>query len=306
MTQAIIGIDIGGTKIAGCLAEVGSWQGHTDIVPTPVETDAEGVMSAVLQLCDQLWQKAQTDGFEVLAIGVGSAGQIDPNSGVVMGANENLPEWEEMPIAQRIADQLPCPVYVDNDVKVLAIGESEIGAGVGYENSLFVAVGTGIGGAIVHQGDIYHGAHYSAGEIGYLVAGMDGAHPQTIEELASGPGMQRDYQQQAQLNEPITLQEIVERASDGDSLAASVIHDGAHLLGVILAGVLCFLDPEALIIGGGVPEIGKLWWQPFETALRSAPVETARTIELKRAQLGTSAGMIGAAIMAYRRIENNG
>ncbi|QPC82024.1 ROK family protein [Phototrophicus methaneseepsis] len=297
--RAAIGVDVGGTKIAFHLGDGTGWSVEERIIPTPVTEGATAILAAIIQECRQIQEAASQQGIEVVAVGVGSAGQIDTERGIVLDANENLPGWQGIPISATISAALGIPVYVDNDVKVLALAESHIGAGRPYDHILYVAVGTGIGGAIVIHNRIWHGAHGSAGEIGYLYTGTG----RTLEECAAGPPLAQAYAN-ATGKVSVTLYDVAQYAGDGDETAVRVIEQGAEILGRVLAPVLCLLDPQALIIGGGVPDIGDLWWQPFLDALQMAPLASARNIPVKRAELGTSAGVLGASLMALNRLES--
>jgi glucokinase len=173
------------------------------------------------------------------------------------------------------------------------------GAGKNQDHVLFVAIGTGIGGAIVQHGKLWHGAHFSAGEIGYLIAAWDeNGQPKSLENCAAGPALEHIYQQKMAAPERLTLRQIAEAAAHGDTMAQQVIQDGARLTGQVLAAALCLLDPAVLIIGGGVPQIGALWWQPFEAALQASPLAITRAIPVVQATLGTQAQIMGAALLA--------
>lgn len=272
MKRAFIGVDIGGTKIAAHVSDGSANSIHTLKHATPVGADA--ILKTVITICRELQQHA-----DVKAIGIGTAGQVNPHTGEVLDANENIPGWRGVSIAEHIKAALDLPVFVENDVRVMALAECNLGAGKGFQHVLCITVGTGIGGAIILNGKLWHGAHFSAGEIGYLYA-EEGL---TIEESYAGPAIER---QQMSGNTP----DVVQRA--------------AYNLGIRLAPVVAFLDPEAVIIGGGVPEIGDLWWQPFTESIKSYRLKSVRSTPILRAELGNRAGMIGAAILAKQKVEN--
>lgn len=292
----VIGVDIGGTKIAAGVVNATGDVGTIHTVSTTAQAGMEAVIARVIAICEALLDDPAAN---VAAVGIGTAGQVDFNTGVMVFANDNLPGWTGKPLAAPIADALGLPVYVDNDVNALALGETRFGAARGYRHVLYIAVGTGIGGAIVLNGQVWHGAHFMGGEMGYFVAGWDGQAPQIVESLAGGPGIARQYQQRVNRVEPLSLHDITGLAQQGDILAQAVIRDGARLAGQVLSPVVCFIDPEIIVIGGGVPEIGPLWWEPFNEALLSAPRSFRRDIPVVRSQLST---VVGAACVALDRL----
>ncbi|MBZ0291469.1 MAG: ROK family protein [Anaerolineae bacterium] len=297
--SAVIGVDIGGTKIAAGIIPPNGMVTHVLTEPTP-SGGAEAILQKTASLCSHLRVKADGDNITVRAIGIGAAGQIDHEHGAVLYANDNIPGWANTPVADWLSDTLRLPVVVDNDVNAMAFGESRVGAGVGYRHLLYVAVGTGIGGALVYEGLLWRGAHSSAGEIGYLIAGWDGETPVTIEQIASGPGLETNYFQLT--GEKTSLRKIAQRAHQGEAAAIEVIRIGAYKLGKILGAAICLIDPEIVVVGGGVPGVGPLWWQSFEASLRDSPLTTPRQVKLAPAQFDINAVMIGAGLLAYQSI----
>ena len=303
--QAVIGIDIGGTKIAVQLADGKGWYHPPQTRPTPARQGATAILNTVLDLCRDAMQQAAELGTVVRGVGVGAAGQIDPVAGVVLGANDNLAGWTDAPIAATLADALELPVWVDNDVNTMAIGEGALGAGTHYDHILYLAVGTGVGGAIVQHNRIWHGAHFSAGEVGYLVAARDEDSVLTLEQLTAGPALERAYWTLTGGKAWNDLRTVADCAAKGDATAKQVIERGAYLLGSTIAPALCFIDPEVLILGGGVPQIGALWWEPFMRAIQEAPLESTRATPVVPAELGPEAVMVGAAVMAAQQLEGD-
>jgi glucokinase len=297
-----IGVDIGGSKIAAAVVTLAGEVIAPRTVKTPVASGPEAVLGAV---CDQIASLLQENpGLPVQAIGVGTAGMVDAAQGVILHANANLPGWTGMPIGARLHALFGLPVFVDNDVNALAVGESRFGAGRGCNEALYVAVGTGIGGAVVRNGLIWRGVHSGAGEVAYLVAEWDtSGRPVIIEDRASGPAMEKRYQALTGSNERVGLRIMTERAYAGEALAVQVIKEGAALLGYVLAPLVAVLDPQILIIGGGVPNVGPLWWQSFEYAFRDSPLPALAQVKLAPAELSTHAGVVGAGALALNEIK---
>jgi len=306
----VLGIDIGGTKIAARIVSDSLETLAERVVPTPdaakptalhAASDKDAARAAgraamfdsVIQLCRALDYR----GHGVTEIGIGTAGQVDPVRGVIVDANENIVGWKGAPLAESIARALGITVYVDNDVRTMALAESTLGAGRGYAHGLYITVGTGIGGAIVLDGRLWRGAHYSAGEIGYLFGGLaDDGQARSIEQLYAGAAVEHRT-----FDGTLTLREIADRAHAGDSAARAVIESAASALAVRLAPAIAFLDPEVVVIGGGVPQIGALWWTPFTETLQHFVLESVRRTPILKAALGAQAGVMGAALLALRK-----
>ncbi|MBW4438647.1 MAG: ROK family protein [Pleurocapsa minor GSE-CHR-MK-17-07R] len=318
MKPVVIGLDIGGTKLAAHLTDGTPWSLAETARPTPaavrpnvlvglsagseahaaaLAAGRAALLAEAIDLCQSLMATAREHDLHVAAIGIGSAGQIDPVSGDVLDANDNLVGWRGTPLARAVSDACGVPVAAENDVRAMALGEVTHGAARGLKNVLCITVGTGIGGALVQDGRIWHGPHFSAGEIGYLYAGAG----ETIETLYAGPSIARRYSGQHARHAPLTLVEIASRAEAGDAACAQAITAAAHDLGQVLAPVFALLDPEAVVIGGGVPEIGPRWWDPFIASVRAVPVRGAQHMDILRAALGPRAGMIGAGVLAAHK-----
>lgn len=276
-----------------CAGELGSIR-QVATAPSP-----PAILRTARTLCESLIEGVAAP---VLGIGIGSAGIIDTKEGRVIFANENLPGWTGARLADlQIAAGLP--ITVENDVRALAYGEAMIGAGADYDSLLCVTVGTGIGGALIMNGEVWHGADYSAGEIGYLVVDWAGEKPVILDQYASGPAIERAYQAASGLEQRLPLEEIARRAGDGDATATEAIRLKARQLGVILAGCATSLNPAALVVGGGVPEIGALWWGALEAAFRANLPPPVAATPLLPATLGANSVMLGAAMLAWKTVD---
>ena len=264
-SSLVIGLDIGATKtMAGLVTERGEIA-LTRMVATAASPTA--IQSSARALCEALIVEAKAP---VIAIGIGSAGIINTRKRAVAFANENIPGWTGTAFADFAIERLP--VIAENDARALAYGEALLGAGKDHDSLLCLTVGTGIGGALILDGEIWHGANFSAGEIGYLVVGWEGETPLILDQFASGPAIERAYQAATRADAPIPLTEISQLARAGDASATAVIQSKARQLGAILAGLVAAFDPQAVVIGGGVPQIGALWWDALVAAFReSAP-----------------------------------
>lgn len=304
-----LGIDVGGTKIACFRVSRDGRVLARETVPTPAD-DAEETMAAMIGVARRLRTS------DVVAIGVGAAGMVDANRGVLRFA-PNL-AWRELPIARRIEEALGSPCQMDNDANVAAWGEWRFGAGRGYRHMLLVTVGTGIGGGIVADGRLFRGAHGFAAEIGHIVVEPGGplcgcGNRGCWEQVASGSAIGR-LGRQAAIEHPhsvvarlaagrpeaITGRLVTEAARRGDEVAAGILTEVGRRLGEGMAGLANVLDPQVIVIGGGAVEAGDLLLAPARAAFEPAvegPDHRA-PIQIVAAQLGNDAGAVGAAALA--------
>jgi len=305
--QYVLGIDIGGTKIAAAFVrQDGQCESYRE-APTPASEGPEAVMSATVKVARALLDHANRQGFEVIAIGVGAAGQIDVDTGIVTYAVETLPGWAGTKIVEQLSDACGLPVVVDNDVNAMALAELQFGEGRGLQSTLYAAVGTGIGGALILDGQLWRGVNWSAGELGHVVAVWDGdrmcncGQAGHLEAYAAGPAIARRYGQLRGLPESSDLRPVVAAAEAGDELAKGVIAEGARILGTVLSGLVNVFNPQALIVGGGVAQLDALWWKPFEEAVRANPLPASKKVQIRRAQLGNQAVLVGAACLVWEK-----
>lgn len=247
-----------------------------------------------------------------LGLGVGSPGPLDTERGVVI-ETPNL-GWRQMPLRDRLATALELPAVLDNDANCAVLGECWVGAGRGARFAIGMTIGTGIGGGLVLDGRLYHGAADSAGEIGHMTIDVDGRRCNCgnygcLEAYASGPAiaMRATEQLRAGLDSSltalcggdlgaITAQTVFEAARARDAVALDVVRDTAHYLGVGLANLLNIFNPELVVIMGGVTQAGEALFEPLERevarrAFRSV-VESCRIVP---GTLTGLAGVYGAA-----------
>ncbi|MEU4828246.1 ROK family protein [Actinomadura sp. NPDC023710] len=266
---ACAALDIGGTKIAAALVDEGGTVLQRARVPTP-GGGGDAVLAAAAELLDGF------AGVPVRALGVGAPGVVDPATGTVVAATDILPGWAGTRVREILAERTGLPVTVVNDVRAMACGEAKAGAAAGHHRVLHVSVGTGVGGALTVAGALEQGAHGTAGEIAHLLVPERGPVPcgcgrrDHLEAVASGPVI----------------------AATGDAPRAGT------LLGRALAGLLAVLDPDAVVIGGGVAQIGAPFLDAIVAAFRAEALPPLRATPIVPARLGTDAPLVGAALLA--------
>jgi glucokinase len=304
-----VGIDIGGTKIAAMrISAEGDIRART-LIPTPA-TDQAAAMPAIEAAAAEVFDD------DVAAIGVGLAGLIDARSGVLLSA-PNL-SWRGLGVSHGLGARFGLPVTVDNDATAAAWGESRLGASRGSDDSLFVGVGTGIGGGIITGGRLVRGAHGLAGEIGHVIVEPDGplcgcGNRGCWEQVASGLAIARAGGR-AVAEEPgstiarlaggdsrrATGELVTEAARDGDAAAVAIVTAVARRLGEGIAGLVNVLDPDLVVVGGGVGDAEDLLMGPLREAYAAAieGADVRPDVPIVPAQLGNDAGAIGAALLA--------
>lgn len=299
-TARVIAVDIGGTKIAAAVMAGQATIEARRACPTPRDGGA-AVLCAIAGLVAELADLAGP----IAAIGVGSPGVIEVNEGSVGFATDVLPGWAGCQVRAELERLTGLPVAVENDVHAMARGELSHGAARGLRDVIFVSVGTGVGGALARDGQIAGGPHGSAGELAHLLVPGDGAiscgcgRRDHLEAHASGPAIAAAYAAAAG-KAGAGLPEIVSRMYDGDLVAREAIGTAAALLGRALAGLLAAVDARAIVLGGGVAQIGAPFLGPLTRALRDEALRPLRDVPVRAARLGTDAPLIGAATLALQ------
>lgn len=316
MTGLACGIDVGGTKIAGCVVDVDGTILEQARVESPA-TDADAIASAIESLVEQLRRH-----HEVVSVGVGAAGFVDKDRAVVMFA-PNL-AWRDEDLKARLESRLHLPVVIENDANVAAWGEFEFGAGHDVDDLLLVTVGTGVGGGIVLGGELYRGGFGVAAEIGHFRVVPGGrlcgcGNHGCWEQYASGRALVREAREEARSGSllarevldlaggdpyAITGPMITRAARAGDAFAIEQLATLGRWLGEGLASLAAILDPQLAVIGGGVSEAGDLLLEPARVAFRANLTARGHRPEMaiRKAALGNTAGMIGAADLARRSL----
>jgi glucokinase len=314
-----VGIDIGGTamKIALVRAD-GSIACNTQI-PTHVAAGAAAAVPRIVAAVRALGREAGLAPEALQAAGIASAGIIDFENQLVLDA-PNLRVWERHPLAQEVGRGLGVPFRLENDVNAMAYGEWRCGAGRGARHLLCVTLGTGVGGGLVLDGTLYRGACGAAGEVGHITVNRDGpacrcgstgcleryVGSRYIVERAAH-FLQRDARPsvlRGMAPVDISARRIATAAGDGDALARAVLAETGQWLGVGLASLANVLNPERIVVGGGVAAAGDWILEPARTTLRqramSIPGTAARVVP---AALGNHAAVVGAALLALARVE---
>lgn len=310
-----VGVDIGGTNVKIALVDKNGEILFSKTVPTRAEMGYEYTVGNIKQSIKELIEEAKIDKNAIEGIGFGFPGQIDCDTGVVR-ILPNIPGWINVPIADIMQKEFNVPVRVDNDVRCAALAELNYGAGAGCRNLICITVGTGIGSGLIVNGKLVRGANNAAGEIGHVklsfyngpICGCGDTG--CMEAYASGPaivamakeyvlgGKSTRYREIAGSVDAITPALVAQAAKEGDVVAQRIFKIMGEYIGTGLSSVVNLLNPEKIVIGGGVADAGNILLDPLKAALknRAMPIQGA-SVEIVPAQLGNTAGVIGASLL---------
>ncbi len=311
-----VGIDLGGTKINTALVDAAGRIISQDYRETRA---AEGPTAVVERMVDAAFRVIAGAGIvptRVRAVGVGAPGPIDSRVGTVV-APPNLPGWVNIPLGEQIARALALPTFLENDANAAALGEHRFGAGRGARHMVYVTVSTGIGGGFIFDGRLYSGATGGAAEVGHMTILPRGPHcgcgrRGCLEALASGTAIAREGRELvargivtrlAELagGDPANVEArlVAQAAMEGDVEAQEIIDEAMMYLGLGMANLVNLLNPEVLVIGGGLTNMGETLFEPVRRTVRERAFRTAaEAVRIVPAELGDNAGVLGAAAVA--------
>lgn len=324
MANHAIGVDFGGTKVLASVVDVdtgevvGSSKGRTSAFDS-----GEALMERIFEAVDGAAVDAKISVKGVNGIGVGIAGQVDAGRGLLVGTANLSRSVVNLPMAKHLKDRYGVPAAIRNDVQIAALGEARFGAGKGVEDFICVFVGTGIGGAIVRDGQLIAGAAGNAGEIGHTTVDVNGricgcggrghleayASRTAITKRILGdirrgrtsvvsdliPGLDPAAPDQAAIRSGILRKAVAAK----DEVAVEAIVEAGEYLGYGLASVVNFVNPRRIVLGGGVIESVKLLYRTAERATRREALHHAGdAVEIVRSKLGDYSGVVGAAVIA--------
>ncbi|MEM7167171.1 MAG: ROK family protein [Planctomycetota bacterium] len=322
----LLGLDLGGTHVKAAVgpASANASEGERVLWDAKFPTNAASGRAAVLEAIRGAATAARAEierrGETLLAIGLGSPGVIDPTTGIALYDTANLPEWQGVNLKSLLEEPFEVPVRIGNDASVAALAEARWGAARGCQQMVMATVGTGIGGGAVANGTLVTGAWGAGMELGH-VPYEEGGRPcgcgqrGCVEAYAGGRGLRAAWIEAldeqggataAQLAE-LELPEMLRRAEQGDTLALELLRVGAHALGSGLLAALYLLNPEVVVMGGGVVDGFERYVEWVENALRerALPKVTER-LRVVRAEFGNQAGVLGAMALAASAVENLG
>ena len=314
--QYIVGVDLGGTNIVvGAMSDDGTQQYGMHSQPTAANEGERGVIARMAQMVETTITTTMRETGAVRSdfkgVGIGAPGPLDRERGLVL-LTPNL-GWTNVPLRDRMSELTGLPASLDNDANCATYGEWWIGAARGARNVIGVTIGTGIGGGVIIDGKLFHGASDVAGEIGHTTIDQTGrrcgcGNYGCLEAYASGPAIAERarealaYDQVSILPElvdgdltRITAQTVYDAASQGDAIAREVVRDTARFLGTGIANLLNILNPDVVVIAGGVTQAGEALFTPLRAEVRRRAFKPAvDACRIVPGELPGTAGVVGA------------
>lgn len=313
----LIGVDLGGTNMRVGMVTSDGRMVHRLILPTRVNLGLDKVVERIIKAIQEVINQTIVPGNQIKGIGIGSPGTINIQSGIII-SSPNFPKWKQVPLKHMIEEKLSIPTFMDNDANAFAFGEKWVGAGKEVQSLVCLTLGTGVGGGIILNGRIWHGADGMAAEIGHMTVLPDGlkcncGNYGCLESYASASSIVRrvcnaiqsgkltmvlDY---AKGNlENITSDLVYQAALKGDELAIHIMNETATFLGIGIANLINLLNPEMIVVGGGLTNAWDIIYPvTLKEVQKRALSEVAKRVKIVRASLGDNSGIIGAAGIAY-------
>lgn len=296
MSEYVVAVDIGGTSMSvAAVAPDGRILGRLEI-PSPARRGGDAFVDTIAAAVADRWPVP-------MAVGVGTAGTVDPRTGTILAASDSFANWAGYPFRTRLVERISLPVAVCNDVDSFLIGESSFGVVKGRDNCLAVMLGTGVGGALLLNGGVVQGPRGAAGEIGHMPGFGDlpctcgGAGH--LETLAAGRCIGRRYQLASGAETRIAgALPVAEAAGAGDPVARRVLEEAGRAVGLGITITATLLDLDMAVLGGGVLGAWE-WLEPGITAsLKRHPLVSGASLTVARSELGSDAVLLGAAASA--------
>lgn len=319
-----VGVDLGGTSMrAGVVAHTGKLLALEKRKTKP-ELGQAAVIDRLAKTIERAINVADVEMSAVGGIGVGVPGPVDTANGIVRVAVNLGKDWANTPLADELKTRLGLDAYIDNDVRVGAMGEFTHGAGQAVQDMVAIFVGTGIGGGIILEGKLRGGFRGGAGEVGHTVIAADNGivgktgQPGTVEPIASRTGMERQIRELVAQGRASIVPELIETVGKGrltssviaealtqnDTVMQEVLAVAQRTLGLLAANVINILDPEMIVFGGGVTErLGNKFVSPIRKIAYENLInkQNARSVKIVPAGLKDASGVVGAAVMARAR-----
>lgn len=320
----ILGVDLGGTNIVcGAMSADGASQYAMQSIPTRADLGGDAVVERIVQLCEKVIAETIAETgcarSDFLGVGIGSPGPLDREQGIVI-VTPNL-GWTDFPLRDKVAGPLGMPGALDNDANCATLGEWWIGAARGARQVVGLTIGTGIGGGLILNGALYHGASDAAGELGHITIDSTGrkcgcGNYGCLEAYASGPAIAQRAREALHGGEAsimpslvdgdlskITAATVFAASHQGDELAGHVVRDTAKFLGIGVANFLNIFNPEVVVIAGGVTQAGEALFEPLRAEVkRRAFAPAVEACRIVPGELHGNAGVVGAVAIFAKSI----
>ena len=319
MGNYVIGIDLGGTNLRTGLVDRNGKIHHRLSIKTENNADPQTISNQIFYLIDEIINVGaglKPAPPNIIGVGLGSPGLVDKKGETIL-FSPNLPLWRNIPIRRMVSERFSVPCVLENDANAAAWGEKWVGAGKEADSLVMLTLGTGIGGGIIINNKLWRGVNNVAAEIGHMVIQMDGpkcscGNYGCIEAYASATALVRRFKELLKSGVPsslkdageITAKMINDAAFQGDKASLDIIKETGHYLGVALVNIMHVLNPEVIVLTGGMIGSGDLLMNPIKQVIKEKAFEaSAKETKIVFSQLGNDAGIIGAAGCLLNELE---
>lgn len=303
----LLAADVGGTntRVAVVTCDGGV---HTLVKKrTRCKEGRDEMLPFLISLFKETIRESKLSRERICALGIGFPGPLDAQTGTIFNP-PNLPGWDNVPLRRILEDEFSLPVSIENDANAAALGEWWKGVGVGTKSFVCITLGTGVGGGIILDGKLWHGASSMAGEIGHTTVIRNGipctcGNRGCLEAYASARGIidrtrrvLAKTEKEGEAETVLTFEDISNMAEKGDERILSIIHETGAILGIAVANLANLLNPEMVALFGGVTNLGEKLFTPMKEEVRKRAFERAREpLRIEVAKLGDNSGLLGAA-----------
>jgi glucokinase len=299
----VLGLDIGGTKLAAGVVDRNGVVHSFVVAPTRVDEGAESGLERLFELGRRAIADSGVDAEQIQAVGIGSGGPLDAESGVLI-APPHLPGWHDVPVVELAESAFRLPVTLENDATAAAAGEHRWGAGAGIRNMVYLTVSTGVGGGVVIDGSLYRGSRGNGGELGHVTVDWHGrlcrgcGRLGCLEAYVSGTSI-AERAREAGLDFD-TAEAVAAAARAGDPGATAIWDETVEALACGITSIVNLYEPELVVIGGGVTRSGEQLMGPVRTMVRAGAMRPAgEAADVVSSAFGDQVGVVGAAAIVY-------
>ncbi len=301
-----IGIDIGRYAIKIAVVKIDGEIIAVKSYPLLNKQTRDYLIGKVLKAIKEIRQEVAVNGINPICIGTSAKGFIDHRSGIILGPDQGIKDWTNVPYAKILKQESGLPVYVDNDANMMTVAEHRFGSAQGYKNIIFVALRTGIGGGIIINGKLYRGSNNAGGEIGQMIINCDNGTSDkgirgSYEHFASASSIVRRYLEEAVIEGSrkemiISCKDIFELSYRNSPEAVRVVRENAEMVGIGLANLITIFAPEIIVLGGGMSEARESYISMIRESAFANSLENCRSeLRIERARLGAAGSLLGSA-----------
>lgn len=320
MVKLVVGLDLGGTKIAACVMNEDGEILKKVTLSTLAHEGPDAVIGRIIESIYDVIRLANINKEDILAIGVGVPGPLDSEKGLIKNP-PNLPGWVEVPLRDILYNEFKVPLAIENDANAAALGENFYGSGKGIKNFMYITISTGIGGGVVVNGKLLKGASGNAAEIGHTTINFEGplcgcGNRGCWEAYASGTALARFAREGIKNGIKTIIKDIVDReghikaehvftaAKQGDKFAKELVDMEGFYLGVGLANMANSFNPNCIAIGGGITNQWDMFYEHMISIMQERALKAnVEGLKVVKATLGPDVGVIGAATLAWRLVQ---